>query len=454
MPSPHRSRSGSRPSRDGSGSPRTRSGSGSSYESESPDHSRRRSKSRSADCSRRSKRPRSESPNHSRRRSRSGSPDCSRRSRKHRTDYPLVSYGQDLAPHASKGGRDTSSDSSGGEYASREAKERKKKLKKVDPNDSMSMWDRQTGHKKSYLEPTSFVREKWLKLRGLDQEGKFIPEDESKLDAWKSIIPADKLIKKYGGEIFSDTKIDEGLHSVVDKNETKEERELSKLQRRQGCTAHLSLKAMEGFARSYEKVKDFITYWIGYPADTNQNFDTSLPPSESNLEMIWSEKQCEMYSQGQELLKEIQVDIADPIANLSRVSAASFIDTLDKRREKVLQKIRRTNPSAATAINRIAPSASYMFGGDHSRLEKVVKLNRDLISTTKKHESSHHKSGKAGGSSSHHYKYGGGSRGGAGAGGHKSRGGYGHGGRGRYDKRDEKDRKFGGNSNRGGKSGN
>ena len=392
MPSPRTSRSGSRPLRDGSGSPGTRSGSGSSYKSESPDHSRRRSKSRSADCSRRSKRHRSESPAHSRKRSRSGSPDCSRRSKKYHSDYPLVSYGQDLGPHATKRGRDTSSDSSGGEYASREAKERKKKLTKVDPNDSLSMWDRQTGHKKSYLEPTSFVREKWLKLRGLDQEGKFIPEDESKLDAWKSIIPADKLIRKYGGEIFSDTKIDEGLHSVLDKNETKEEKELSKLQRRQGCTAHLSLKAMEGFTRSYEKVKDFITYWICYPADTNQNFYPSLPPSDSNLEMVWSEKQCEMYSQGQ----EIQVDIANPIANLSRVSVASFIDTLDKRREKVLQKIRKSNPSAATAINRIASSALYMFEGDYSRLEKVVKLNRDLISTSKKHKTSHHKSGRSG----------------------------------------------------------
>ena len=199
-----------------------------------------------------------------------------------------------------------------------------------------------------------------------------------------------------------------------------------------------------------------MTYWIGYPAENNQNFDSSLPPSESNLETVWSEKQTQMYSQGQELLREIQVDIADPIANLSRVSAASFIDTLDKRREKVLQKIRRSNPSAATAINRIAPSASYMFGGDHSRLEKVVKLNRDLISTTKKHDLGHLKSGRSGASSSsHHYKHGsGGSRGGAGGGGYKPRGGYGHVGKTRYDKRDEKDKKFGGNSYRGGKSGN
>ena len=56
------------------------------------------------------------------------------------------------------------------------------------------------------------------------------------------------------------------------------------------------------------------------------------------------------------------MDIADPIANISRIQAAAFTHTLDKKREKTLLKIKKTNPSAAIAINRIAPSASHMCG--------------------------------------------------------------------------------------------
>ena len=51
VPSPPRSRTGSRPSRDRSRSSRIRSGAGSSYMSASPDYSMRRSSSDSPDCS-------------------------------------------------------------------------------------------------------------------------------------------------------------------------------------------------------------------------------------------------------------------------------------------------------------------------------------------------------------------------------------------------------------------
>ena len=38
-------------------------------------------------------------------------------------------------------------------------------------------------------------------------------------DAWKNVCSSNKLIKKYGGDIFSETRLDDGLHSIVDKNE-------------------------------------------------------------------------------------------------------------------------------------------------------------------------------------------------------------------------------------------
>ena len=131
---------------------------------------------------------------------------------------------------------------------------------------------------------------------------------------------------------------------------------------------------MEGFVSTYEKVQTFINYWIGRPCKPNPEFDQEQEESESNQKHVWSEQQEQMYEQGENLLREFQVDVAEPIANISRISTAAFTSTLSKRRERVLNKIKKGNPSAATAITRIAPSVSHMFGGDHKKLENVVKL--------------------------------------------------------------------------------
>ena len=128
---------------------------------------------------------------------------------------------------------------------SRESKSRAKKLKKVDPRNPLSTYERQTHRRKNFLEPSSFVKKEWFKLRGLDQDGKFVTEDDTKQDAWKTHILADKLVKKFGEEVFSDTKVDDGLHSIVESKESNEEKELAKLQKLQGSTAHLALYALE-----------------------------------------------------------------------------------------------------------------------------------------------------------------------------------------------------------------
>ena len=44
-------------------------------------------------------------------------------------------------------------------------------------------------------------------LRDMDVAGKYVREDSSKPDAWKNASRSEKQIKKYGGDIFSDTRL-------------------------------------------------------------------------------------------------------------------------------------------------------------------------------------------------------------------------------------------------------
>ena len=77
------------------------------------------------------------------------------------------------------------------------------------------------------------------------------------------------------------------------------------------------------------------------------------------------------------------MDVAEPMANVARIAAASFTNALNKRREKGITRIKENNSRAAAAITRIPHSAHYMFGGDHSQLAKVVELTKNLSSTAK-----------------------------------------------------------------------
>ena len=104
--------------------------------------------------------------------------------------------------------------------------------------------------------------------------------------------------------------------------------------------------------------------------------------------IIYSTAQNTQYDQFQEMQREFQVDLAEPMANVVRIAASSFTNSLDKRREKVINKIKTTNTKAAFAITRIPPSSFYMFGGDHSQLAKVVELTKDLSSTADRYAGS------------------------------------------------------------------
>ena len=163
-----------------------------------------------------------------------------------------------------------------------------------------------------------------------------------------------------------------------------------------------------------------------------------------------------LYEYFQSIQRELQVDVAEPMANVARIAAASFTNALDKRQEKVVSRIKKNNSKAAAAIMRIPPSAHYMFGGDHSQLAKVVELTKDLSSTANRQSfntptKSKYKGGSGGGASHSRGGHSGGSRGHGGRG-----GGAGNGASSSKKRRSEAEKSGdsfrGGNSSRGGKN--
>ena len=64
-----------------------------------------------------------------------------------------------------------------------------------------------------------------------------------------------------------------------------------------------------------------------------------------------------------------KVDISSPLS-------------LEKRREKVITRIRNSNTKATMAINQIPSSSQHMFRGDHNQLAKVVELSKELTTTS------------------------------------------------------------------------
>ena len=119
---------------------------------------------------------------------------------------------------------------------------------------------------------------------------------------------------------------------------------------------------------------------IGEPNEPNPEFDGSV----SMPKFIYSELQNKQYDELLALLREWQVDVSEPLAGAARTAAAYHIKILASRREKVISKVRSNNSRAATAISKITPSASGMFGGDNAELEKVVKLAGHLSSGNSK----------------------------------------------------------------------
>ena len=62
---------------------------------------------------------------------------------------------------------------------------------------------------------------------------------------------------------------------------------------------------------------------------------------------------------------------------MARFAAGAFTNSLDKGREKIITRIRKSN-------TRIPPSSQNMLAGNHNKLSNVVELCKDLSATAEK----------------------------------------------------------------------
>ena len=127
--------------------------------------------------------------------------------------------------------------------------------------------------------------------------GKFLTEDRPGPDDWMKMAKSDRIIKKSAGDpAFSDTRLDDGLASVVPKSVSKDETQLLNTQRAMGALGHMVLSATEGFSSLYKKTEEFVNKIIGPPLDVNPEYnkehdDGSVP------EFIYSAKQNSQYEE-------------------------------------------------------------------------------------------------------------------------------------------------------------
>ena len=174
---------------------------------------------------------------------------------------------------------------------------------------------------------------------------------------------SDRLINKWSGDsAFADTRLDDGLSSVIPKATSKEGTDLVKTQRAIGALGHMVLSASEGYSKLYDKMSDFVLRNIGPAATPNPEFDSTVKNNGSIPESIFADHQNKAY------------------AEFQNIQRAWHIKMMAIWREKVITKIAKVNQKVANAVGKIPPSAHGMFGGDGdaSELEKVVKLSKDL----------------------------------------------------------------------------
>ena len=105
--------------------------------------------------------------------------------------------------------------------------------------------------------------------------------------------------------------------------------------------AHLALQVVENFSLLYLKLIHFVL-WLRPITRSTRGLATPTPTSA-------------FYAQFTQLQREFQLDVAEPINNAARVSTGAFTNSLDKRREKIIIRIRKSNAKAASAIARIPP---------------------------------------------------------------------------------------------------
>ena len=98
---------------------------------------------------------------------------------------------------------------------------------------------------------------------------------------------------------------------------------------------------MESYSALYNKVNDMVMWSIGQPNADNPEW-TGEDDTVHN-QYVYSEVQNRYHEHFQNIQREFQVDLAEPLANVARIAAASFTNALDERWEKVISRIKKTN---------------------------------------------------------------------------------------------------------------
>ena len=97
---------------------------------------------------------------------------------------------------------------------------RSKRLKRIDVSDPLSAFATKTKTRLGHIPASEFCKANWNTIRGMDPvSGKFLVQDRPKPDDWLKMAKSDRLINKWSGDpAFADTRLDDGVSSVVPKN--------------------------------------------------------------------------------------------------------------------------------------------------------------------------------------------------------------------------------------------
>ena len=72
---------------------------------------------------------------------------------------------------------------------------REKKIKEVDIANLLSTLEKQDRQRKQHFTTSAFLKEKWLYLRDMNGDGKFVTDD-ARTDMWRHVTKSDRLLKK------------------------------------------------------------------------------------------------------------------------------------------------------------------------------------------------------------------------------------------------------------------
>ena len=128
---------------------------------------------------------------------------------------------------------------------------------------------------------------------------------------------------KNGGDIFSDTRLDDGLHSSVENNEPAGEKDLAKQWRIVVSMVQPALQSVENFTTLFLKLIDFVLGIIGLAETSNPEY--MGPNNTKHTPFIYSVEQ-------------------ETFNNMARIAAGAFTNSLDKGGRRSLVGSGRTTP--------------------------------------------------------------------------------------------------------------